>query len=216
MAESHVVSLARFEKVRAIGVGSFGKSYLTQSKTQPSFYVVKTIPDVSMEPTPLSAHLERLCNVQHPAVLAVSGYSLPVPAKKRPLAVLTPFLSDGSLAALLESRREIKNVTRLKVLFGVAEGIRHLYHLQIPHRGLTLTNVLLTSRLEPKVCDFGLAEFRPTKVPSFAVPFNARQSDQSVDCFCFGAIAYTLLRADLLRATRSRCSPIPSPTASSM
>jgi hypothetical protein len=30
-------------------------------------------------------------------------------------------------------------------------------------------------------------------MPSFAVPFNARESDQSVDCFCFGAIAYTLL-----------------------
>jgi serine/threonine protein kinase len=212
---SHQVSLSSFKKLKTLRSTPLGKSYLTQEKTTQEFYVVKTITDVPVETESLVPELEFLSNIEHPVLLSFSGYALPNPAKKAPLAVCSRFIEGISLASLFESKTPITNGIRLKILFGVAECLRHLHVTGCTHRFLTPSNVLLDSKLEPRVCDFGLGVYRLVNMPEFAQPFNALESEteSSLDAFCFGAIAYFVLTGVPFPETGLPTLPDELPTA---
>jgi serine/threonine protein kinase len=130
----HLISLSNFKKISALGTGTLGKSYLTQEKSSHSLFVVKTTSEFSAEADRLIPELEKLASVQHPCLLSLTGYSLPNPAKKKPLAISLPHCQDGSLASIIESKRPLSKVCRLKILIGVAEAVRYLHELSIGHR----------------------------------------------------------------------------------
>jgi serine/threonine protein kinase len=52
------------------------------------------------------------------------------------------------------------NCAALKILFGVAEALRHLNDIGISHGSICPNNVLLGPNREPLICDFGLAALR--------------------------------------------------------
>jgi serine/threonine protein kinase len=190
---SHLVSLSSYKKIKGLKSGPLGKSYLTQEKTTQELFVVKTLAEITTESDDLISGLEFLANIQHPAILPLHGYSVPVPAKKAPLAIWTKYCQGGSLEALFEAGKPVSNGMRLKILFGVAEGLRHLHSVGIAHRFLTPSNVVIDDQGEPRVCDFGLGIYRSVEMPSFAEAFNATETETSLDAFCFGAIAYYVL-----------------------
>jgi serine/threonine protein kinase len=190
---SHLVSLSAFKKLKGLKSSPHGKSYLTQDKTTQECFIVKTLADITTDNGDLVPGLEFLANVEHPVLLSLHGYSVPNPAKKAPLAICTRFFPEGSLASLFESKKPITNGFRLKVLFAIAEGLRHLHAIGIAHRFLTPSNVLIDERFEPRICDFGLGLYRAVDMPDFAQPFNGTETETSLDVFCFGAIAYFVL-----------------------
>jgi serine/threonine protein kinase len=192
MRALHRISLARFDKVRSLGMTQYGKTYLAQDKTTQSQYAVKTFPDCALDPESLTHHLERLVSVTHIALLPIIGYSLPNRTKNRPLAVSSPFLADGSLAMLVASGRGLSNNAKQKILFGVAEGLRYLHGQGIAHSALTPHNIVLTTSLEPRACDFGFDELRPSRPL-----FNRTEKGFAFDSFCYGLLVYSLLSGDL-------------------
>ena len=49
---------------------------------------------------------------------------------------------------------------RLNIIFGVARGLLYLHQdsqLQIIHRDIKASNILLDEKMQPKISDFGLA-----------------------------------------------------------
>jgi serine/threonine protein kinase len=48
----------------------------------------------------------------------------------------------------------------MKLVFGIAEGMRHLAAIGLGHPSLSLSNVLLDSQKQPKISDFGMELFR--------------------------------------------------------
>ncbi|PRP76294.1 hypothetical protein PROFUN_07816 [Planoprotostelium fungivorum] len=76
----------------------------------------------------------------------------------RPLALITEFVSGGSLDVYLEKHHKNMTITdRISIVLGVAQGMGHLAQERVLHKDLAARNVLLTEDLVPKVTDFGLS-----------------------------------------------------------
>jgi TPR repeat protein len=128
-----------------------------------------------------------------------------------PLAILTEYLERGSLQAMIRAEREgtaprcWTETTRFIVLYGVAVAMMVLHENRILHRDLKPDTILLNSRLEPRVADFGLSKFVEAgatmmqTVQAGTVPFMAPEiyegHDYSfpVDVYAYGVLLYVTL-----------------------
>jgi hypothetical protein len=164
MLENLRIRLSNYEKLKSLGAGSTGKTYQVRNKQTQALAVIKFM---KLVPSPgllnFSELLDPLVGIVHRALLPITGYALP--EKSRPLALASTFVSAGSLGGLISSDSELTLLVKMKLLFGIAEGMRHLESLGSSHGGLTLRNVLLNENFEPLICDFGLSYFRTTPTP---------------------------------------------------
>ena len=112
-----------------------------------------------------------------------------------------------SLRELVEKHDNIPINVKVSILHGVCLGLRYLHGQNSPivHRDLTPNNVLLTSSLEAKISDMGVAKVlgrnpkTMTEVPGtadFMPPESLTKSPSyglSLDVFSFGAVVlYTI------------------------
>jgi hypothetical protein len=162
MTKLHRIRLSNYEKLQTLGTGRMGKVYQVRSKQTQLLSCVKLIHHVPTEPDPTDA-LETLVSLSHRTLLPVTGYALP--DKKRPLVLFEPYVSNGSLFQAITDRRLISNHVKMKIIFGVAEGMRYLESVGHRHGGLTLHNVLLTDDCDPVISDYGVAQYRTGAPP---------------------------------------------------
>jgi serine/threonine protein kinase len=134
--------------------------------------------------------MERLSHLEHSVLALLQNYLFPVPARGKPLRLMTAYHPIESLAALIDSKAPIANTVRQKILFGFADGLRYLSELRIRHGSLTLTNILLTAAREPMISDYGLSGFRTASQPPHA---NACIDANSIDVFSDGLILFSVL-----------------------
>jgi serine/threonine protein kinase len=200
MPTASLLSASSFDKIKSIGAGTLGKSYLARHKTTQANVVIKflkTAPDAPV----FSRFMGQLSSISHPSLLSITGISLPDSKKNRPAAIFTDYLAKGSLHAIISSHTTLDIVTKTNILLGAAEAIRFLHRLGIYHESLTLTNVLLDSNLEPKISDFSLDTFRTDPIRPFPT-FTTEMAPEVCDLFCFGVIAYSLFTGQLFDSDR--------------
>ena len=87
----------------------------------------------------------------------------------------------------------------LRLLHGICAGLAHAHGHGIAHGNLTLGNILLNQKAEPKISNFGFSRSSGDG-PHAATPFNApellagnRMATPAADIHSIGAIAYQLL-----------------------
>jgi serine/threonine protein kinase len=158
MSEQHRIRLSNYEKIKSLGSGSIGKTYQVRHRQTQALAVTKFV-----KGAPPPDLLDALAGISHRALLPLTGYALP--EKLRPLALVCPFVPGGSLGDLISTGPEPTPLVKMKLLFGIAEGMRHLESLGRSHGGLGLGNVLLGENFEPLISDFGLSHFRPAPTP---------------------------------------------------
>jgi hypothetical protein len=193
---SHVCLLSNYKKIQSLESGAFGKSYLTQDRLTDAYFVIDMIPGTESDGDSLVQELERLASLDHPALLSPIAFALPNAAKKKPFAIVRPHSPFPSLASIIESKQPLSPVCRLKILFGVAEGLRHLHEWGIGYAFISLSNILVCDRFEPKLCEFGLTAHRSIHLPPFTQKF-AETEVTLWNVFCFGAIALCTLTDSL-------------------
>jgi hypothetical protein len=157
LISAHCISTSNYEKIRLLGEGGVGATYLAQERSTSTHFVITF---AKHAPENAAALIESLIGVTHPRLLSPTGFAPPSADRHRPLAICTPYRPNGSLAGLLRSGANLTPLNKLKILFGVAEAIRHLHSIGIVHGALTLSNVLLDGEMEPLVCDFGREALR--------------------------------------------------------
>jgi serine/threonine protein kinase len=160
---------------------------LTQERGTSNHFVITFAKHATTDVSPL---LEHLCGVSHRRLLSPTGFSLPNADRHRPLAICTPYYPNGSLAAVLESGTRLKLFDCLKILFGIAEAIRHLHSIGVNHQALTAANVLFDAEMEPVICDFGRDEWRKTPGPA--------------DILSYGCLIYSVLTGTHLKPQDER------------
>nr|CAD1837452.1 unnamed protein product [Ananas comosus var. bracteatus] len=104
-----------------------------------------------------------LCN---PNIVPLIGFCI----DKAGLFLVYKFVSGGSLDRLLHhSRKALPWTARYKVAMGVAQAVEYLHYGTekcVIHRDIKSSNILLSSKKSPKLCDFGFATWaRGTSLP---------------------------------------------------
>lgn len=163
-----------------------------------------------------------LLALSHPNIMRTAGC---VPGPNGLPMLVTEYLPGESLLQRLRSRQPYDAWTALEWLMGISRAMAHAHSASggpVAHRDLKLENILLSSRGEAKVCDWGLATLMrgahekgelpasPTTAVARSSPalhtgqtgcerymapenFRCEPYNETVDVFSFGILAYEVL-----------------------
>lgn len=135
-----------------IGTGSFGTVWRCDLRGQTVAVKQCRVGD-DREADMLSSEILYLQRLRHPSL--VSFYACC--SRSPDVFLVMEFLPGGSLHALLfAKRRRLFFSEKARMACEVAEGISYLHSLGVVHRDLKTMNIVLTTDLHCKICDFGM------------------------------------------------------------
>jgi serine/threonine protein kinase/O-acetyl-ADP-ribose deacetylase (regulator of RNase III) len=208
------VQIQDYQVCKSLARGSFGLVCEARHTTTHELVAIKRLACNVSDPRfkqSFDREVQIMATVRHPAVLTLHGYTPFVQDSDKPPSILTPFMSQGSLDAMLKLEREGKapsgwNLTRKQiVLLGVASGMMFMREHRIIHRDLKPQNILLDDNLEPKIGDFGLSKFvecgatrKQTMhdgTPICMAPeiFDGKDFDFKAEVYAFGVVMYMVV-----------------------
>ncbi|MHB8902315.1 MAG: serine/threonine protein kinase [Thermoguttaceae bacterium] len=91
--------------------------------------------------------------LRHPNVVAVHQVS----SKDRVCFLVMDFVEGYNLKDFLKMRRRIDPVEATRIMADVARGLNYAHEQGLAHRDMKITNVLISSRGQAKLADFGTA-----------------------------------------------------------
>ncbi|XP_031095947.1 leucine-rich repeat receptor-like protein kinase TDR [Ipomoea triloba] len=150
---------------KVIGMGSTGTVYKVEMPGGEIIAVKKLWgihKDTVRKKRGVLAEVEVLGKIRHRNIVRLLGCC----TNNQGTMLLYEYMPNGSLDDLLHGTNKGINVvadwvTRYKILLGVAQGICYLHHDCDPviiHRDLKPSNILLDSKIEARVADFGVAK----------------------------------------------------------
>ncbi|XP_035542842.1 probable leucine-rich repeat receptor-like serine/threonine-protein kinase At3g14840 isoform X2 [Juglans regia] len=150
-----------FDASNMIGEGGFGSVYKGILLDGTIIAVKKLSSKSSQGNREFVNEIGMISTLQHPNVVRLYGGC----AEGNQLFLVYEYMENNSLARPLfgPERYQLKLdwPTRQKICVGIARGLAFLHEestLRIVHRDIKTTNVLLDSKLNPKISDFGLAK----------------------------------------------------------
>ena len=152
---------------------------------------------------------ELLWKMRHPNIVLFLGIHFEKQKKKR-LSLIMEYLPTN-LEKCVEKCNEMKCVIpssiKLSILRDITHGMSHLHSNNIVHRDLSVANVLLTSCLTAKICDFGVSRIVSKSIKTLTItpgaqyimPPEAMEENpkytSKLDIFSFGVLAlYVMLQ----------------------
>ncbi len=198
--------LGEFEIVELLGRGGMGAVYKARQASLDRFVAVKVLPRLFSRD---ASFVERFAREARDAAAVIHPHIIQVYAvgEDRGYQFIAMELVDGvSLADVLRREGPLSPERVLAVMKQVAGALAVAHAAGIVHRDIKPSNILLTSRGEAKVADFGLAK-RPgvdasvtlsgatLGTPLYFPPEIARgqQADPRSDLYSLGAAFYHLL-----------------------
>ena len=142
-----------------------------------------------------------LARLSHPYILQVYDFI----EEEGRMWVVLELVEGGSLAGYLQSRKKLSISEASRFTVQLAQGLGQAHSQGIIHRDLKPSNILLTSNLEPKISDFGIAKLTFSSVvtqegatigsPRYMSPEQAAGGsvDQRCDIYSLGITFYELL-----------------------
>jgi TPR repeat protein/serine/threonine protein kinase len=197
---------------RCLGSGGHGRVYQATHKITKEAVAVKKVGDD--EELSYQREVVNSATVRHPTLLPLIGCT-PFSEHADPKGmIITPLMETGSLQGIIEQVRRgatpvwWTTTTKLKILLGIAIGVKTLWDHRVFHRDLKPQNILLDGNHEPKLCDFGQSKYSPLGTsrhntggmgtPMYSSPEVIRGEAYGfkADVFAFGLMMYSVWAGD--------------------
>ncbi|XP_024540927.1 cold-responsive protein kinase 1 [Selaginella moellendorffii] len=200
------LATCNFSEMNKLGQGGFGTVYKACLKDGSQVAVKKLSLQSSQGRQEFVNEINIITSIQHRNLARLKGYCV----ERDQRLLVYEFLNNGSLdQALFSPKTSTLNWTsRFHIVTGVARGLAYLHeesHIQIIHRDIKASNILLDDKLQPKISDFGISKlfdmdkgFTSTKVAGtvgYMAPEYATRGRLSskADVFSFGILALEIV-----------------------
>lgn len=155
------LATSNFSITNQIGQGGYGKVYKGIS-ADGTVVAIKRAQQGSLQgENEFYTEMELLSRLHHRNLVSLVGYC----DEKSEQMLVYEFMPRGSVHDLLSAGyTDIKFGTRLQIALGAARGILYLHTEADPpiiHRDIKATNILLDSKYNAKVSDFGISKVAP-------------------------------------------------------
>ncbi|KAF1321517.1 Tkl/drk protein kinase, partial [Globisporangium splendens] len=150
----------------------------------------------------LLAEVKLLVSLEHPRIIQFIGVAWDSPSD---LCLVLEYMEGGDLRALLTMFEEVQHrkhgfdSDKLKIALHIAHALTYLHSLNpiVLHRDLKSKNILLDSKLDAKLTDFGVSRERSSHTMTAGVGTSlwiapevmlGERYDQKADVFSFGVV----------------------------
>jgi hypothetical protein len=197
-------SLGQFRIVEQLGRGGMATVYKAYQPRLDRYVAIKVLPAYLAEEPGFVARFEReamtIARLNHPNILDVYDFGEDAGV----VYIVTPLLTDGTLARRVGSPLPLDEVLRLLAPLGAALDYAH--DKGVLHRDFKPSNVLLRADGVPVLADFGIAKIVGQEhgltqtgavigTPEYMAPEQAlgEQATRSSDDYALAVVAYQLL-----------------------
>ena len=197
--------LNTYSKGRFLGKGGFAKCYVVVDCTTKTEYAAKVInKDTLQKPKTrqkLKSEIKIHRSVNHNNLVSFKKYF----EDEDHVYIILELCREGCLMDLSKKKVKFSEEETAYIVRQIVIGVRHLHSLGIIHRDLKLGNIMLTSNMDVKIGDFGLAarlyypgEKRKTLcgTPNYIAPeilASGHQHSYEADVWTIGIIVYAML-----------------------
>ncbi|XP_075491392.1 putative receptor-like protein kinase At1g80640 isoform X2 [Primulina tabacum] len=221
--QSLVSATKDFDEGNVVGEDGFGRVYKARFNENIHAAVKKVYAGGQEAERGFENEVELLGKIQHQNIVSLLGYCIHGKAR----FLVYEMMENGSLESHLHERNRGSTLNwhlRMKVALDVARGLEHLHEVCDPpliHRDLKSSNILLDSKFNAKLSDFGLAisggklnanshKFSGTLgylAPEYLL--DGKLTDKS-DVYAFGVVLLELLmgRRPVERLADAQCQSI--------
>jgi serine/threonine-protein kinase len=202
--------LGRFKLVAEIGRGAMGRVFRAEDEVLARFVALKVVPTKTRDGS-RSRQLERFIHearaaagLEHPNIVTVYD----VGEHKDVYAIAMELVEGGDLETLVRAGAPLDVARACLLTAEAAEGLAHAHALNVLHRDVKPSNLMLSRNGRCKVCDFGLARVldandacdlndinKSVGTPLYTAPEVIRGQGASArsDVYSLGATLYFLL-----------------------
>ncbi|XP_053682780.1 STE20-like serine/threonine-protein kinase [Sabethes cyaneus] len=194
----------RFDIIKKLGQGTYGKVQLGINKESGQEVAIKTIKKSKIETEADLIRIRRevqiMSSVQHPNIIHIYE----VFENREKMVLVMEFAAGGELYDYLSERKVLSEEEARRIFRQVATAIYYCHKHKICHRDLKLENILLDENGNAKIADFGLSNvFDEQRLlatfcgsPLYASPEIVKGTPYlgpEVDCWSLGVLLYTLV-----------------------
>lgn len=212
--QKFLLDINKFEKVKPLDQGTFGRVYLIKNKETEEELVAKIIfkyGDIKAYNKMVKREIRNMICCQHPAIVKFVGFSLKDFDNEDNVTIFMKreaISLDDLLKKVRESQNsnELNNTQRQIILVGIAKGMMILHQHNIIHRDLKPGNILLDENLHSIITDFGFSKSAlttnsVTASDCFGTPaYNSPEVydvegkySEKIDVYSFGIIMYEIV-----------------------
>ncbi|XP_030371170.1 mucin-5AC isoform X3 [Scaptodrosophila lebanonensis] len=194
----------RFDIIKKLGQGTYGKVQLGINKETGQEVAIKTIKKCKIEAEADLVRIRRevqiMSSVQHPNIIHIYE----VFENREKMVLVMEFAAGGELYDYLSERKVLSEEEARRIFRQVATAVYYCHKHKICHRDLKLENILLDEKGNAKIADFGLSNvFDDQRLlgtfcgsPLYASPEiveGTPYQGPEVDCWSLGVLLYTLV-----------------------
>ncbi|XP_064632458.1 NUAK family SNF1-like kinase 1 [Lineus longissimus] len=194
----------RFEIVKTLGEGTYGKVKLAVDRTNGEMVAIKYIRKHKIQTEQDLVRIQReikvMASLRHPHIINI----MEVFENKEKIILVMEYAAGGELYDYINEKKVLHETEARKFFRQIVSAIHHCHQNGVVHRDLKLENIVLDKDYNIKIADFGLSNMYTYDSllstycgsPLYASPEIVNGTPYhgpEVDCWSLGVLLYTLV-----------------------